>query len=160
MNEKYKTSSAIVLGMHDALVSQTGIITGLAFALTDNRLIIMTCVISAVSDGLSMLASNYLAERERTTLKNSVIAGIYTGIAYLGTSALLLIPFFITDDASRALVASCTIAIIIIFLFNRCMARGHTRNFWHRFFEMLGICVGVSIIAFIIGEIAKQFLGI
>ena len=153
-------SSAIVLGMHDALVSQTGIITGLTFALADTKLIIMTGVISAVADGLSMLASNYLAERERTEFKHALIAGIYTGVAYLGTSALMMIPFFITDNASRALVASCAIAIIIIFLFNRCMARGHTRNFWHRFFEMLGICVGVSIIAFIIGEVAKQFLGI
>jgi VIT1/CCC1 family predicted Fe2+/Mn2+ transporter len=120
----------------------------------------MTGVISAVADGLSMLASNYLAERERTEFKHALIAGIYTGVAYLGTSALMMIPFFITDDASRALVASFAVAIIIIFLFNWCMARGHTRNFWHRFFEMLCICVGVSIIAFIIGEIAKQFLGI
>ena len=151
-------SSAIVLGMHDALVSQTGIIAGLTFALADTKLIIMTGVISAVADGLSMMASNYLAERERTEFKHALIAGIYTGVAYLGTSALMMIPFFITDDASRALVASCAIAIIIIFLFNRCMARG--RTLWFRFFEMLGICVGVSIIAFIIGEVAKQFLGI
>lgn len=153
-------SSAIVLGMHDALVSQTGIITGLTFALADTKLIIMTGIISAVADGLSMLASNYLAERERTQFKFAFIAGIYTGIAYLGTSALLMIPFFITDNASRALVASFAVAIIIIFLFNICMARGGTRNFWHRFFEMLCICVGVSIIAFLIGEAAKQFLGI
>ena len=160
MNKKYKTSSAIVLGMHDALVSQTGIITGLAFALTDNRLIIMTCVISAVSDGLSMLASNYLAERERTTLKNSIIAGICTGIAYLGTSALLLIPFFITDDVYPAILSSFTIAVIIIFLFNYCMGRHSECGMWHRFFEMLTICTGVSIIAFVIGDIAKHILGI
>lgn len=160
MGEKYIKSSAIVLGMHDALVSQTGIITGLAFALTDNRLIIMTGIISAVSDGLSMLASNYLAERERTTLKNSIIAGVYTGVAYLGTSALLLIPFFITDDVKNAVISSFTIAVIIIFLFNYCMARHDGRGIKYRFFEMLGICTGVSIIAFFIGEIAKHILGI
>ena len=160
MEQKYNSSAAIVLGMHDALVSQTGIITGLAFALADNNLIIMTGVISAVSDGLSMMASNYLAERERTTLRNSVIAGIYTGIAYLGTSALLLIPFFITDDVHPAILSSFTIAVIIIFLFNYCMGRHSERGMWHRFFEMLGICTGVSIIAFVIGDIAKHILGI
>ena len=79
-------SSAIVLGMHDALVSQTGIIAGLTFALADTKLIIMTGVISAVADGLSMMASNYLAERERTEFKHALIAGIYTGVAYLGTA--------------------------------------------------------------------------
>lgn len=159
MAHEYK-SSALVLGMHDALVSQTGIIAGLTFALSDTRLIIMTGVISAVSDGLSMLASNYLAERERTHIKHAVTAGIYTGIAYLGTSALLIVPFFITDNATHALIASFVIAIIIIFLFNWCMSHNSTRNIWHKFFEMLGICVSVSIIAFAIGEAAKIFLRI
>lgn len=159
MAHEYK-SSAIVLGMHDALVSQTGIITGLAFSLADTRLIIMTGIISAVSDGLSMLASNYLAERERTQLKNAIVAGFYTGIAYLGTSGLLIIPFFITNNATHALIASFIIAIIIIFLFNLCMARGNKRKTWLRFLEMLCICISVSIIAFVIGNITKIFLGI
>lgn len=160
MIQKYKNSSAVVLGMHDALVSQTGIITGLAFALADTRLIIMTGVISAVSDGLSMLASNYLAERERTTTQNAILAGIYTGIAYLGTSALLLIPFFITNNVRPAIISSFTIAVIIIFLFNYCMGRHSGRGIWYRFFEMLAICAGVSIIAFAIGEFAKSILSI
>ncbi|MBR2412439.1 MAG: VIT1/CCC1 transporter family protein [Alphaproteobacteria bacterium] len=153
-------SGAIVLGMHDALVSQTGIIAGLTFALADTKLIIMTGVISAVADGLSMMASNYLAERERGDTRTAIIAGTYTGIAYLGTSALLIIPFFITDYAKRAMGASFIIAVIIIFLFNLCTMRHNTRGLWHRFFEMLGICVGVSIIAFIIGEFAKSMLGV
>ena len=153
-------AGAIVLGMHDALVSQTGIIAGLAFALANTKLIIMTGVISAVADGLSMLASNYLAERERTKLKNAILAGIYTGIAYLGTSALLITPFFITDNVRRAIIASFVIAVIVIFLFNLCMARNSTRGIWGRFLEMLTICTVVSVIAFIIGEIAKVFLGI
>ena len=97
-------SGAIVLGMHDALVSQTGIIAGLTFALADTKLIIMTGVISAVADGLSMMASNYLAERERAPLRTAIMAGVYTGIAYLRTSTLLIIPFFITDNARRAIM--------------------------------------------------------
>lgn len=153
-------SGAIVLGMHDALVSQTGIIAGLTFALADTKLIIMTGVISAVADGLSMMASNYLAERERAPLRTAIMAGVYTGIAYLGTSTLLIIPFFITDNARRAMGASVVVAIIIIFLFNLCTMRGNARGLWRRFWEMLGICAGVSIIAFIIGEFAKSMLGI
>lgn len=153
-------AGAIVLGMHDALVSQTGIIAGLTFALADTKLIIMTGIISAVADGLSMLASNYLAERERCEINRAVMAGMYTGIAYLSTSALLMIPFFITDNARRAMGASFIIAVIIIFLFNVCMAKNKQRRIWGRFFEMLAICVGVSVVAFTIGEIAKYFLGI
>lgn len=159
MSNEYKTS-AIVLGMHDALVSQTGIITGLAFSLADTRLIIMTAVISAVADGLSMMASNYLAECERNMRKTAVYAGLYTGAAYLGTSALLIIPFFMTDNVNHAILASFIIAVIVIFLFNWRAAQNSTRKIWHKFFEMLGICAGVSFIAYFIGIIAKTVLGL
>ncbi len=159
MSNEYKTS-AIVLGMHDALVSQTGIITGLAFSLADSRLIIMTAIISAVADGLSMMASNYLAECERSMRKTAVYAGLYTGAAYLGTSALLIIPFFITENTNHAIVASFIIAAIVIFLFNWCTARNGPRKLWRNFFEMLGICASVSFVAYFIGIIAKKVLGI
>ena len=158
MKKDSNYAGAIVLGMHDALVSQTGIITGLTFGLADSRLIIFTGVISAVADGLSMLASNYLAERERCSPRHAVIAGIYTGVAYLGTSTILITPFFITRRPIQALGASVTIAVLIIFLFNLCMARNSKRGVWPRFFEMLGICVGVSVIAFLVGEFAKIWL--
>ena len=91
---KNNLMGAIVLGMHDALVSQTGIIAGLTFSLANRYIIIMTAIISAVAAGLSMAASNYLAQK---TSKNNhaVTIGTVTGLAYLCTSFLLIIPFFV-----------------------------------------------------------------
>ena len=159
MSSEHK-NSAIVLGMHDALVSQTGIITGLAFSLANSQLIIMTAIISAVADGLSMMASNYLAECERTQRKTAIFAGLYTGAAFLVTCVLLTIPFFITSNVPQAVLASFAIAVIIIFLFNWCLARNGNRKMWQKFFEMLGICTLVSVIAYFIGQTAKNILGI
>ena len=62
MTRKYSAAAAVVLGMHDALVSLTGMIGGLTFALAERRLIVLTAIIASVAAGLSMAASNYLAE--------------------------------------------------------------------------------------------------
>ncbi|MCL2537860.1 MAG: VIT1/CCC1 transporter family protein [Alphaproteobacteria bacterium] len=152
-------TGAMVLGLHDALVSQTGIIVGLAFALADERLIILSSVIAAVAASLSMGASNYLAQKSDANPR-AIIAGVYTGIAYLVTAALLTIPFAIISNRFFALGITFVISVLIIFGFNYWMARAHGRPFIGRFLEMLGICVGVSVAAFAIGQLAKYFLGV
>lgn len=159
--QKHKSdiSVAIVLGMHDALVSQTGIIAGLAFALTDRHIIIMTGIISAVAAGLSMAASNYLAQK---TADNpwAMRDGIITGITYLGVSFLLITPFFMTQNVRAAMASALIIAIIIIFVCNWGICKSGGKHFWRHTLEMLTICAGVSIVAFIIGELSKHALGI
>ena len=150
---------AIVLGMHDALVSQTGIIAGLAFALTNRYLIIMTGIISAVAAGLSMAASNYLAHKTNGD-KQPIRAGIATGITYLGVSFLLITPFFMTQNVRAAMTSAFIIAIIIILICNWGICRANRTNFWRHSIEMLTICTLVSITAFVIGECAKYFLGV
>lgn len=150
---------AIVLGMHDALVSQTGIIAGLAFALADRYLIILTGIISAVAAGLSMAASNYLAHKTNSD-EYAVRAGAVTGLTYLGVSGILLIPFFMTANVRAAMTSAFIIAIIIIFVCNWGICRAKSRPFWRHTIEMLVICTGVSVVAFLIGEAAKHFIGI
>lgn len=151
--------AAIVLGMHDALVSQTGIIAGLAFSLANRYLIILTGIISAVAAGLSMAASNYLAHRTNDN-EYAVMAGVITGLTYLGTSFLLILPFFMTANVRAAMASAFIIAIIIIFLCNWGICRVNGHKFWRHTIEMLIICATVSVIAFIIGEWARYFLGI
>ena len=159
--KKYKSDipAAIVLGMHDALVSQTGIIAGLAFSLANRYLIILTSIISAVAAGLSMAASNYLAHRTNDN-KSASMVGAITGLTYLGTSFLLIIPFFMTANVRAAMTSAFIIAIITIFLCNWGICRVNGHKFWRHTIEMLIICATVSVIAFIIGEWARFFLGI
>ena len=159
MQKKMKISGAIVLGMHDALVSLTGLIAGLTFSLTDRYIIILSAVIASVTAGLSMGASEYLAEKTNEN-PYALHAGAMTGLAYLGTCTMLIAPFFIIRNAYTALIASFTIAILMILICNLCIGHVRGRPFWRHAVEMLVICAGVSIIAFIIGEVAKNILGI
>ena len=158
-HSKSKIPGAIVLGMHDALVSQTGIIAGLAFSLANRYLIILTGIISAVAAGLSMAASNYLAHRTDDS-DSAVMAGAITGLTYLGTSFLLILPFFMTNNVRAAMASAFIIAIIIIFGCNWGICRVNGHRFWRHTIEMLIICIAVSVIAFIIGQWAQYFLGI
>ena len=149
--------AAIILGMHDAIASLTGLIAGLSFAFSDANIIIISCIISSITASLSMGAANYLA----TKAKNNEIAlksAFYTGGAYMLTCIFLILPFFIFKGRTTALTATVLMAIFIIFVFNKCCYRG--KKFYRHFFEMLSVCTVVSIVAFFIGEISSQIFGI
>lgn len=156
---KSNMTGAIVLGMHDALVSQTGIIAGLTFSLANRYIIIMTGIISAVAAGMSMAASNYLAHKTSEN-EYAITIGAVTGLTYLGTSFLLIMPFFMTGNIRAAMTSSFVIAVIIIFICNFGICRVNGTRFWKHTIEMLIICAGVSVAAFIIGEWARRFIGI
>ena len=149
--------SAIILGMHDAIVSLTGLIAGLSFAFTENNIIIVSCIISSITASLSMGAANYLAVKS-VNRENALKSAIYTFIAYMITCILLISPFFVFESRITTHSMVVLMAILIIFFFNLFFYRG--RIFQNHFFEMLSICTIVSIVAFFIGEIAHQIFGI
>lgn len=157
MRKKFDTKSAIILGMHDAIVSLTGLIAGLFFAFTDTNIIVISCIISSITASLSMGAANYLAVKSFNQ-KIAFMSALYTGSAYMTTCVLLIMPFFVFNSRMIALVAVFLMAFMIIFFFNRFFYHG--TRFYKHFLEMLIICSIVSIVAFIIGEIASKIFGI
>lgn len=159
MTRKYKPAAAIVLGMHDAIVSLTGLIAGLTFALADRKLIILSAIIASVAAGLSMGASCYLAEKTNDNLC-AFQAGLTTSAAYMGTCVFLILPFCILNNTHSALGVSFAVAAAVIFFCNLCIRHAHQRSFWRHTIEMLVICCCVSIASFAIGEFAKYTLGI
>ncbi|MBD5391518.1 hypothetical protein HDR66_01785 [bacterium] len=155
---KFPYAGAIVLGMHDALVEISGIIAGLTFAITDQRIIIMTAVIAAISASMSMAAANYQANRADKN-PHAGRCAIYTGIAYIATCVILIIPFAIIENRFIALGMMGMNAALVIFGFN-CMVPDDDRPLLKRFAQMFSICAIVAITSFAIGIIAKHFLGV
>ncbi len=149
----------MVLGMHDALVEITGILAGLAMAITSARVIVMTGIIASVSASLSMAAANYMAQRTDNNA-DAHICAMYTGIMYIATSMAIISPFCFVHNRSWALGLMFAIAIGIIFVFNLMIGRRSHRSFWARFGEMMGVCTGVSVVSFAIGQMAKHLLGV
>ncbi len=152
---------SIVLGMNDALVELTGALAGYTLAMRDTRIISMAGLITGFSATLSMAASGYLSARadgRRDALKSSV----YTGVAYLLTVALLILPYllFPEDAYLAALGVTMAAAIGIIAVFNGYVAVVLDRSFKKGFLEMSVLSIGVAVISFVIGIVVKRVLGI
>ena len=157
MRKQFDSKSAIILGMHDAIVSLTGLIAGLYFAFTNTDIIVISCIISSITASLSMGAANYLAVKTVNT-KQALKSAFYTGGAYMLTCILLIFPFFAIHNQTNAVIAVFGTAVFIIYFFNRFFYKG--KSFYKHFFEMLTICIIVSIAAFVIGELANKIFNL
>lgn len=159
--ERLQYVGSMVLGLNDALVELTGAIAGVTFALANTRLVALTGIITGISATLSMAASNYLAERADGNA-NAIKSSLYTGIAYLVTVALLVLPYllFPVHMYVAAFVTMIIIVVLIILFFNYYISVAKNEPFLRRFGEMAVISLSVAVIAFVIGVLAKNLLGI
>lgn len=95
-----------------------------------------------------MAGSEYLATKTDSDTKTALTSSLYTGVAYIITVALLILPFLTIADYRIALGATLCIAILIIFVFNFYISTAKDYNFKQRFFEMAGISLGVAALSF------------
>ena len=149
---------SIVLGLNDALVELTGALAGYTFAIQDSRNIALLGLITGISASLSMGASEYLSKRQEKE-DRAFSSSLYTGIAYIITVMLLVLPFLLFSNPFINLGITVIIAVLIIFFFNFYISVAKDLSFRHRFLEMAGISVAVAIISFLIGWAVRTFLG-
>ncbi len=151
----------MVLGMNDALVELTGALAGYTLAMQNTGVIAMAGLITGVSATLSMTASGYLSSREAGD-KNPVKSSAYTGVAYLVTVALLIIPYLLFPQEGYfwALGVTLLIALFIIAGFNYYTSVVRDRPFRRSFLAMAAISLGVAAVSFGVGLLVKNVLGI
>ncbi len=152
---------SMVLGLSDALVELTGTLAGLTLAMQNTRLIALSGLITGISATLSMASSEFLSAKSEGR-HDAMKSCLYTGCAYLVTVALLVLPYLLFDANSYlwALGVMVATVVIIIAAFNYYLSVAKTRPFKRNFLEMVGISLGVAVIAFVIGLLVKRFLGI
>ncbi|MBG0787453.1 MAG: VIT1/CCC1 transporter family protein [Anaerolineaceae bacterium] len=153
-------AGSVVLGLNDALVELTGALAGLTLAFRDVNTIALSGLVTGIAASLSMAASEYLSTSSEETDKNPVRASIYTGIAYVVTVALLILPFLILNNAYIALAISVTTSVAIIALFNFYISVAKDLPFAHRFFEMAGLSLGVATFSFLVGYVLSNVFGV
>lgn len=158
--ERLEYAGSVVLGLNDALVELTGALAGLTLALQNVKLIALSGLITGIAAAMSMAASEYLSTRSEDTTKNPVRAAVYTGIAYIVTVALLVLPYLLFKNYFFDLLWALTTAVIIIAFFNYYISVAKDEPFRERFLEMAGLSFGVALFSFIIGYFIRQWLGI
>lgn len=158
--ERLRYTGSIVLGLNDALVELTGTLAGLTLALQNTRLIALVGLITGIAAALSMAASEYLSTKAQETRKQPVRAAIYTGFAYIATVLVLILPYLLLESYFHALGLTLAAAVTIIALFNYYISVAKDEPFRHRFVEMAALSLGIAALSFLIGYLARTFLGV
>ena len=159
--ERLQYVGSMVLGLNDALVELTGSLAGFTFAMQNTGLIALSGLIIGISATFSMASSEFLAARSEGR-DDALKSCSYTGIAYLITVILLILPYLLFDTTQfiPALVCMMIIVILIIAGFTYYVSVAQDQPFKSRFLEMATISVSVAVISFVVGILAKKFLGL
>ncbi len=159
--ERLQYVGSMVLGMNDALVELTGSLAGFTFAMQNTRLIALSGLIMGISATFSMASSEFLAAKSEGR-NDAFKSCTYTGIAYLITVALLILPYLLLGSGQymTALFSMIAIVVLIIAGFTYYISVAQGERFKPKFLEMTLISVGVAVISFFVGVLAKQFLGV
>lgn len=159
--ERLQYVGSMVLGLNDALVELTGSLAGFVFALQNNRLIALSGLIVGISATFSMASSEFLAARSEGR-SDALKSCTYTGIAYLITVVLLIAPYLIfgVNQYIPALVCMLLVVVLIIGGFTYYTSVAQDQPFKRRFWEMACISIGVAVMSFAVGVLAKNLLGV
>lgn len=159
--ERLQYVGSMVLGLNDALVELTGSLAGFTFAMQNTRLIALSGLIIGISATFSMASSEFLAARSEGR-SDALKSCAYTGVAYLVTVILLIAPYLIFGNAQYMLALFCMLGVVILiiaaFTYYTSVAQGEP--FGSRFAEMAVISISVAVISFVVGILAKKFLGV
>jgi VIT1/CCC1 family predicted Fe2+/Mn2+ transporter len=158
--ERLRYAGSVVLGMNDALVELTGALAGLTLALQNVKLIALSGLITGIAAAMSMAASEYLSTRSEESGKRPGRAAIYTGIAYILTVTLLILPYLLFENYYFDLIWALLTALLIIAAFNYYISVAKGEPFRPRFLEMAGLSFGVAAFSFVIGYLIRLWLGI
>ena len=151
--ERLQYVGSMVLGLNDALVELTGTLAGLTLAMQNTRIIALSGLITGISATLSMASSEFLSAKSE---------GRNTGIAYLVTVALLILPYLLFPPKGYlfALGTMLAVVVLIIVIFNYYIAVAKDLPFKRRFAEMACISLGVAALSFVVGLLVKMWLGV
>jgi len=159
--ERLQYVGSMVLGLNDALVELTGSLAGFAFALQNTRLIALSGLIVGISATFSMASSEFLAARSEGRA-DALKSCSYTGIAYLLTVIALIAPYLIFPVTQYIPALLCMLGVVIAIIagFTYYTSVAQDQPFKNRFLEMALISVGVAVVSFVVGILAKRFLGV
>ncbi len=160
-DKKLLYAGAIVLGMNDALVELTGTLSGIALAFDKSLTVGLTGLIMGIAASLSMAGSAYFEAKENPSEDiNPLVYSLYTGVSYISTTAILVVPFFIFETMTYSLIMMFSSAFLAIISYNFYISVAKDLSFSKRVIQMSAITFGVALISFGIGYVVKYYFGI
>lgn len=166
----------IVFGVHDALLTNIGIVTGFVAALQDSKLIIIAALIDVFISAFAMAFGTYLSrtseseylerrlEKEshadlQDSLANPITAGIVMWATYVVAGMIPLIPFFMPISTVEAMRYGVVLALFVFFgvgMLKGIITRTSAVKSGLQFLSFGGFA---AVIGYLIGTYGQQFLG-
>jgi VIT1/CCC1 family predicted Fe2+/Mn2+ transporter len=156
--ERVTYLGASILGLNDGLVEITGVLAGLTAALQNSFIVAISALITGIAASMSMAASSYLQSKAEN--KNPKKSAYYTGLSYIFVVLFLVLPYFLLSNIYFALFFSIVIAISIVSFTSFYIAVIFEREYKKELMEMFTLSLGIALITFIIGILARTFLKI
>jgi len=159
--ERINYISSMVLGLNDALVELTGALAGLTLAIQNTAIVALSGFITGVAAALSMGASEYLSiKSDVSSNKHPLKSALYTGITYLITVIILIMPYLLIPNILIALGFTLIAAVLIILVFTYFVSVVKERSFKKAFFEMFSISMGVAAVSFAVGLVIREVFNV
>ncbi len=116
----------------------------------------MTGLVTGIAASFSMSASEYLSTRSEGRGRDPFKAAFYTGVTYLATIAILILPFLLFPSVIKSLSFTILNAVIVILFFTLYVSVTKELSFKSRFLEMLGVSLGVAAFSFGMGYLVRM----
>jgi VIT1/CCC1 family predicted Fe2+/Mn2+ transporter len=161
--ERIEYAGSIVLGLNDALTELTGALVGLTFALQNGRLIAATGLITGLAASMSMAASGFLSAREeadREASRKPLKSAAYTGVAYVVTVLVLILPYLLLGNVYAAAATMMACSVLIVLAYNFYITTAKNLPLWCRFRDMAAISLGVACISFLVGLLVRTLFAV
>lgn len=147
----------IVLGLNDGLIEISGALVGFALAFSNTTLVILSGVIVGLSASLSMASSAYQQSRYENK-DDPKKAALFTGGAYIIVVFFLIAPFLIFHSIVVSLIAMGFVIALVVVALSFYSSVLFERPFVRQVTETALFSIGVAIVTFVIGVIARNFV--
>jgi VIT1/CCC1 family predicted Fe2+/Mn2+ transporter len=108
-----------------------------------------------------MAGSEFLSTKtDEQSSKSPLKASLYTGVAYLSATIVLVLPFLLLTNHFVALGWTILNALSLILLFNFYISVAKGYSFKKRFAQMASISLGVAVVSFFIGFLVRHYWGV
>jgi VIT1/CCC1 family predicted Fe2+/Mn2+ transporter len=149
---------AMTQGLCLSLLETIGALSGLTFSIGSSIIAGSSAFITGTAVFLSAATADYFSKSAEGKTK-PVKDVIYSLVAYFIVLGLLILPYFLIDNAVNALIVTICIGLIVLVYYSIFYSVVSEKPFGATFFRMLIVMVVVFLISFNLGELARHIGG-
>ncbi len=159
----------VAFGMNDGLVELLGVVVGLAVAIGNPVIVLLSGFIVSVSGTLSMAGGAYLSTQYERTISSDTktrtpaspaMSALYVGLMYFIGTLFPLSPFIFGVTGTFAIIAAVVVTGIVLAIISAIIAIIGGSSLTRRVGETLLISLGIALITIIIGVTARTLFHI